>query len=257
MSPARRLLLAVVAVACVLPLVYLAVLSLAQGWPFPRLLPSTWTLSRWRSAMAGEAGLGASFLLSSAISGAVAAIATAGGFVTSREIAYHRHRRALSLLAYVPYAMSPVVLGTCLLYLALRLGLAGGVPGVVLAQVVFTYGFAVVFFLGWWTAEKQALAELVATLGGSTWQLYRRVLLPLSRGMLVICFFQTFLLSWFQYGLTVLVGGGQVKTLPLGVYDAVGEANSGYAAVAGCLLVAPPVLLLWLNKRFLLRDARG
>jgi len=53
--------------------------------------------------------------------------------------------------------------------------------------------------------------------------------------MLLLCFFQTFLLSWFQYGLTMLVGGGQVKTLPLKVYDFVWEANVFYAALASCL----------------------
>ena len=59
----------------------------------------------------------------------------------------------------------------------------------------------------------------------------------------MVCFFQTFLISWFQYGLTLLVGSGKVETLPLKVYDYVSEANLGYAAVAGCLLVLPPVLL--------------
>jgi len=47
--------------------------------------------------------------------------------------------------------------------------------------------------------------------------------------------------------------GGQVKTLTLKVYDYVGEANVFYAALASCLLIFPPALLLWANKRFLFK----
>src|SRR5262249_62243642 len=89
--------------------------------------------------------------------------------------------------------------------------------------------------------------------GGGTAPLSRRALLPLSRGALLLCFFQTFLISWFQYGLTILIGGGAVETLPMKVYDYVNEGNPAYAALAGCLLVVPPVALLWINRRLLWR----
>ena len=98
-------------------------------------------------------------------------------------------------------------------------------------------------------ANKRAMEDLVRTLGGTTWQLYRRVLLPLSRAPMAICFFQTFLISWFQYGLTLLVGTGKIQTLPIRVYAYVNEADPGYAAVASALLMLPPVLLLWSNRR--------
>jgi len=238
---------------CVLPFLVLAALSFAGAWPFPDVLPSRWTAERWIAVVSGRGGLAASFGVSVLISASVAVLATVCGFVTSKHVAWHPRRQLLLFLAYVPFALSPVVLGVCLLYVAIQAGLAGTVPGVILAQTVFAYGFAIVLFQGLWSPRMRALEDLVRTLGGSTWQLYRRVLIPLSSGMLLLCFFQTFLLSWFQYGLTVLVGGGQVKTLPLKVYDFVWEANVFYAALASCLLILPPALLLWLNKRFLFR----
>ncbi len=74
--------------------------------------------------------------------------------------------------------------------------------------------------------------------------------------MLLICFFQTFLISWFQYGLTLLIGAGKVQTLPIKVYDYVNEANIFYAAMASCLLILPPAALLWVNKRFVFNEMR-
>jgi putative spermidine/putrescine transport system permease protein len=248
----KGLLALLVAALCALPFAWLALASVAGPWPFPDLLPSGLRFDRWGMALRGEGGLGASFAISLLLSTIVAAVSTACGFVTARHIAYHRQRRRLLLLAYVPFALSPVILGVCLLYVAIRIGLAGTFVGVVLAQTIFAYGFAIVFFLGWWTPATRALEDLVHTLGGEA-ALFRRVLVPLARGMLLLCFFQTFLISWFQYGLTQLIGGGVVKTLPLKVYDFVFEANPAYAALAGCLLAVPPVALLWINKRFLFK----
>lgn len=242
-----------VGVACAAPLAYLMVLSVAAAWPFPRLLPSQWTVERWADVLTGRGALAHSLGLSVAISLTVAAWSTAAGFVTARHIAYSPHRRALLLLAYVPFAMSPVVLGTTLLHLFIRLGLAATVPGVVAAQAMFAYGFATIFFMGLWNPEKRAYEEMVYTLGGGAADAFRHALLPLARPMLALCFFQSFLISWFQYGITLLVGSGKVKTLPLQVFDAVNEANVGLAAVAGCLLVAPPLLLLAFRPRGLER----
>jgi putative spermidine/putrescine transport system permease protein len=244
-----RLLATLVAAACVFPFAVLALLSVAEQWAFPDPLPPSWRPERWLTVGGGL--FARSVGLSLAVSAAVATLSTAAGYVTGKYVAGHRHGRALLFLAYVPFAMSPVVLGVCLLFLYLKLGLVGTALGVVLAQTIFAYGFAIVLFSAFWTPELRALEDLVRTLGGGTWAVYREALLPASRGALALCFFQTFLLSWFQYGLTVLIGAGRVQTLPVQVFAFVNEADPYLAALASCLLVGPPLVLMWVNKRFL------
>jgi putative spermidine/putrescine transport system permease protein len=244
------------ALACLFPFAFLILLSLAKAWPFPDLLPRAVSLDLWARVLTGPSALGASFLLSCGLSLVVAFLSTAAGFVTGKFIAYHPKRKTLLFLAYVPFIMSPVILGTCLMYLYLKFELVGNAAGVALAQTMFAYGFSIVFFSAFWNPEVKALEDLVFTLGGSTFDAYRRVLIPVSKGMLLICFFQTFLISWFQYGLTLLIGAGKVQTLPIKVYDYVNEANIFYAAMASCLLILPPAALLWVNKRFVFNEMR-
>jgi putative spermidine/putrescine transport system permease protein len=244
---------AVVMAASAFPLAYLALLSVAGPWEFPNLLPARLRFDRWALLLGRERALLESLLLSLVVSTTVGVLATLGGFVTARAVAYHRRRSFLLFLAYLPFAVSPVILGVSLLYVYIRLGLSATVLGVVLSHTIFAYGFAVVYWVPFWNPEKRAFEDLVRTLGGTTAEAYRLVLLPLSRGPLLVCFFQAFLISWFQYGLTILVGSGKVETLPLRVYAYVFEANLGYAAVAACLLVAPPLVLLWLNTRIVRR----
>jgi putative spermidine/putrescine transport system permease protein len=75
--------------------------------------------------------------------------------------------------------------------------------------------------------------------------------LPLSKNAITLCFFQVFLVSWFEYGLTNLIGSGKVRTLTVSVFNFVTEANIFYAALSCCLLILPPMLLLYINKRFI------
>lgn len=254
-SHGRALAAGGVAVLCVAPFAYLALLSVAGPWEFPALLPASLRSDRWTGLLAGGQGLASSLGVSLLVSVTVGLLSTSAGFVTARAVSDHPRRPAFLVLTYLPFAASPVILGVCLLYVYIRLGLAATVPGVVLAHLIFAYAFAVVFWVPFWNAEKRAFADLVRTLGGGPFDLYRRVLLPLSRGPFLVCFFQTFLISWFQYGLTLLVGSGKVQTLPLKVYDYVNEANLGYAAVASLLLLLPPVLVSWVNRRVLRRLA--
>jgi putative spermidine/putrescine transport system permease protein len=68
----------------------------------------------------------------------------------------------------------------------------------------------------------------------------------------VLCFFQSFLVSWFEYGLTQFIGLGKVKTLTVMVFNFINEANLFYAALACVLLVLPPIVLLYMNKKVLI-----
>ncbi|WP_254245126.1 hypothetical protein [Hymenobacter sp. BRD67] len=64
---------------------------------------------------------------------------------------------------------------------------------------------------------------------------------------------QTFLLSWFDFGLTNVLSVGKVRTLTVQVFTYVGEANGALAAVASLILLVPPTLILLANKSVLLR----
>jgi putative spermidine/putrescine transport system permease protein len=207
----------------------------------------------WTRLLTNDNALLRAVLVSVGVSSVVAVCSTVIGFVASRAIARHPQRRLLMLAAYLPFAMSPVVYGACIHFFFILIGLSGSVFGVVVAQVMFGTAFAVMLFESFWNNEVQSLTDLARTLGADEHETLLRVLLPVARSFLALVLVQTFLMSWFQYGLTLVIGGGAVETLPLKVFAFVGEAHPTYAAVASLLLIAPALVLMVLNKNLVVR----
>lgn len=234
------------------PLMFLVLLSVGENWPFPKVLPEGFSVERWQELIWGNSDLSESLIVSVGLSAVVALTVTLLAFWVSKSIAYSSHKSTWLMLAYVPYLLSPVIMAVIFQYYFIWAGLTGTFFGVAVAQFFIAFPFGVIILSGFWNERIKALEGLSHTLGCSRRQAFVRVLLPVFKNALWLCFFQVFLVSWFEYGLTNLIGVGKIRTLTVAVFSYVNEANIFYAAMACCLLVLPPMLLLYLNKRIML-----
>jgi putative spermidine/putrescine transport system permease protein len=71
-------------------------------------------------------------------------------------------------------------------------------------------------------------------------------------GVVVATLF-AFIISWSEYILTFLIGGGRVITMPILVFSAVSGGNPTSIAVLSLLFVAPPMLIVAATSHYLLR----
>ncbi len=236
------------------PFVFMVWLSLISGWRFPDIIPQYIGFKNWEVILGSETGLLQSFFSSVIISLSVAIVTTFSGFFISRSVFYHKYSRVLTLFTYFPYILAPVVFAACLSFFFLKMGLFGNITGVIVAQFLITFPYALIFFSSFWNKKVKSYEDLVATLGGNKYQTFTKVLLPLAKSMLLICFFQTFLISWFEYGLTSIIGVGKVQTLTIKVFLFIKESNYYYGALSCCLLIFPPVVLLYFNKRYVFKN---
>lgn len=228
-----------------LPQLFLLTLSLGSGWSFPGLLPDRIDFGPWRD-LAIFSGLSSAALNGLLLSAATGLVSTTCGLMLSRCIRRMtgKLRRLGQAAVLFPFAISPAVAAVCLFDLSARIGLAGTFTGVLLCQSIFGSAAATVILLEGWGETAERREQLVRMLGGGTLDVWRHAIWPQVRGLLRICFLQSALFAWLDYGVVLHIGGGRVPTLTLRLFTLIRESSVNHAALATLLLLSPAMLAL-------------
>jgi len=240
----RGITLIVLTLFATAPLLLLIVTSLARGWFHPQVVPTALDVSVWSELFTDASRRGA-LMNSLALGVATACIATLLALPLGRAAALGTKgvRRVVALLAFAAVALPPVALGIGLQMTVLAMGLGGSLRGVLLAHLVPALGYLTLMFLGVFTQWDSRLEEAAATLGATGRERWTLVLLPLLRRPIADALALGFLVSWAQVALTLLVGGGAVRTLPLDVL-AMLQSGQDQRAAAGALALTIPALVV-------------
>lgn len=237
----------------VLPLLPLAVWSFARGWRFPDLLPREWTLQAWRVAFSARSGVIESLGTTVTVAVLATVLSILIGVPAGRALGLHRFRgKALvELMILAPVIVPGLAVALGLHSILLGLGLTNSLAGVVLVHLVPTLPYMTLVMAGIFAGYDVAFEEQARSLGASPWQTFRHVTLPaILPGILVGGLF-AFLVSWSQYVLTLLIGGGRVVTLPLLLFTFATSGRNDVAGAIGILYVLPGVLVLLFTARHL------
>lgn len=243
---ARRALLPVLLLSALAPLLLLLLQSLSRGWFYPALWPPGFTTERWRAVWEGGGRLSAAFGTSLALAVLTGVAGVALGWPIGRALAELRGwwRHVGAGAAFLPVAAPPVALAAGLHLSMLRLGLAGTMPGVLLSHLIPAAGYTALYFLGVFTLFDRRIEEEARTLGAPPASVLWRVTVPMLWRQMGEAFLLGFLVSWAQVALTLIIGGGRVRTLPLEVFAYLQAGQDSFAATGALLLVIPPLLAL-------------
>ena len=247
MTRRDRLLLAALGAWVLTPITVLVVRAVAQSWRFPQILPDASDVWPALSA-AGSGQLRSAMIASFALAFATGSIGTVLGFAIARSaVRVGRRFRQLTLAAaFFTVIAPPIALGVGLQVAVLAIGLGGTFPGVFLAHLVPATGYLTLFAVGVFASFDTSLEDEARTLGASRWQVLLRIVVPLLRRRLGEGLILGGLVSWGQLALTLVVGGGLVRTLPVELLSIVQSGNDQVAAFAALMLSVPPMFAIGL-----------
>jgi putative spermidine/putrescine transport system permease protein len=238
-----------------LPFVPLVVWSFAATWRFPALLPQRYSLRPLRIVSDPSSDVLTGLATSTTIAVVVALVSGAIGLAAGRALGLHafRGRRLVQFLLLAPVIVPGIAVSVGIQVVFIRYGLADTVPGVVLAHLIPTTPYVCLVMASTFAGFDTSFEDQARVLGASPWQVMRNVTLPAVLPGLAVAMTFAFLISWSEYVLTLLIGGGVVKTLPLLLFAYVGSADTPVAAMLSLVVVLPPLLLLVLTSRVLAR----
>ncbi|MFN9891686.1 MAG: ABC transporter permease [Acidobacteriota bacterium] len=223
-----------------LPVLFLAVRSLATRWFWPALWPGEWSGRAWSAVRAEPLANSLTLAVAVTVAAVLVALPLAGPYLRRPAV-----RWAVLTLALLP----PLAASVGLHGLFLRLGLTDSWSGVALVHLIPATPYAIIAIAGSLSRFDEDLVAQARTLGAGPWAIWRHVKGPaLAPGLATAAVF-AFVISWSQYASTALIGGGRILTLPMAL---VGYQQSGDEAVAAALslvfLSAPVMLSVWVER---------
>lgn len=237
----------------VLPLLPLAIWSFARGWFFPDLLPRVWTLSAWRFALSDGSGVLGSLGLTIWVALAATGLSILVGVPAGRALGLYRFRGKelveLVILAPVIVPGIAVILGIHSVFI--NLGLTNTVTGVVLVHLIPTLPYMVLVMSGIFANFDPSFEAQARSLGAGPVQTFWYVTLPAILPGIIVGGLFAFLVSWSQYILTLMIGGGRVVTLPLLLFNFATSGRNDITGAIGMIYILPGILILVLTARHL------
>ena len=250
--PARAVARALVALQalCVLgPVAIIVVWAFTASWPWPSLLPETFS-ARGIEELFGPAQRAGEVLGASVgIALATAALTTAVATLAGRALSHYRFfgREALRFAVLLPFLIPATVFAMGVQVAFIRAGLAGTVAGVVLAHSIVALPYAALIM-----ADASAALVALAGCGAGGARAWLTVILPMLSPSLLSAASMSYILSFSQYFLTLLVGAGKVKTLALVMFPYLASGDRTIASAYGVVFIAA-TLAVFLLFEVLLR----
>ena len=233
----------------ILPLIPLAIWSFAKGWRFPALLPQEFTLHPWHIALSDRAGVLDSLWITGAIAITATLLAILIGVPAGRALGQHRFRgkSAVQALFLAPLIVPGLATALGLHAVFLRLGLTNTVPGVILVHLIPTLPYMIIIMTGIFANHDPSHEGQARSLGATPWQTFRHITLPAILPGIIAGGLFCFLVSWSQYILTLLIGGGRIQTLPLLLFSFAISGRNDLTGAIAIIYILPGIVILILT----------
>jgi putative spermidine/putrescine transport system permease protein len=251
----RTLLVLLMCTLLLLPFVPLVFWSVSHRWHFPTIVPDRLSDRAWSYILSERSQVLEGLLTSLTIALTVAVLAAVIGLAGGRALGLYRFRgkRLVELLLMAPVIVPAIAVAMGIQVVFIRYSLADTIPGVVLVHLVPTIPYVVLVMGSVFANYDTTFEEQARVLGANPLRVFLHVTLPAVLPGLVVAAFFAFLISWSEYIMTVLIGGGQVLTLPILLFAFVGSDPS-VAAALSLFFIAPAIVLMVLTSRYLSGD---
>ncbi len=237
------------------PIVPLFIWSISFRWFYPAILPTEYSARAWTEVITPHNDVLGVAWNTALIALVVTVLSILLGVPAGRALGLYefRGKRLVEWMILAPIIVPglAVVLGIHVLFI--RAGLSNSIPGVILVHLVPTLPYMTLVMSGVFANYDTDFELQARSLGASRWATQLHITLPAIFPGVVVGALFAFIISWSQYVLTLLIGGGQVQTLPLLLFGFV-RSDPAIAGALSVVFILPAVIVLLLSSRYLSGD---
>lgn len=243
----------------VLPIIPLVGWSVSRSWFFPAILPSELSGRAWVYVGSPLSKVRGALTNSLLIAGLVTAAAAILGIPAGRALGLGRFRgKAIFeflILAPIIVPGLAVIMGIHVLFIKLRL--VDTLFGVALVHLLPSLPYMIMVMSGVFANHNVEYEQQAFSLGAGKVRTFLHVTLPAILPGIVTGSLFVFLISWSQYILTVLIGGGRVITLPVLLFAFAAAGDNAVTAALCIVFLVPAIIILVFTSRYLSGESKA
>ncbi len=227
------------------PLLVLPFWSFVGRWPWPGLLPENFTLRGMEELFSGATNVLPVLTSSIALSLTVAVLAAVIGMMTARALVFYdfRGKELISFATVLPIIVPGTAFAMGVHVVFIYLGLADTVLGVILVHLIYALPYTINIMTDVTAMIGNSLEVQGQVLGVSPARSFYHVTLPLIMPGMISSASMAYIISFSQYFLTLMIGGGKVKTLSVVMVPFIQGGDRTIAAAYASVFVLSTLLV--------------
>jgi len=209
-----KLFLCLVVFTILAPMVILLLWAVVSKWPWPNLLPTTYSLRAVKEVFAPYAKVFPTLFSSILLSLSVASLSAIVGTMTARALVFYdfRGKSIIDFLSLAPNLVPSTVFAMGIHVVFIKMSLADTVLGVIIVHLIYTLPYSINIMKDLTASIGEQMELQAYVLGASPFKSFIYITLPLLTPGIMTSISMAYITSFSQYFITLLIGGGKVKS---------------------------------------------
>ena len=199
------------------PMIILILWTFANQWPWPYLLPKTYSLRSIKEVFAPYGKVLPTLFSNILLSLSVAILSAIVGIMTARALVFYdfKGKGLIEFLSISPNLVPGAVFAMGIHIVFLKMSLADTVLGVIIVHLIYTLPYSINIMKDLTESIGIEMELQAYVLGSSPLKSFIYITLPLLTPGILASIIMAYISSFSQYFITLLIGGGRVKTLTI------------------------------------------
>ncbi|MEI3218709.1 MAG: ABC transporter permease subunit [Lachnoclostridium sp.] len=240
-----KIILTIFVLVIIIPILTLLIWTFTERWASPDLWPQVFSTRALDEILGRKIELLRVFMSSIMISLVVATLSIIVGTMTARAIVFYefKGKNLAWFFSILPFMVPATVFAIGIPPTFIKLGLNNTIPGVIISHLICSLPYAVRLLMDGTIAVGNGLEEPARVLGTSAWKAFVKVTLPVLAPVMLSSFSMAYIVSFSQYFLTLLIGGGRIKTFTIVMVPYLQGGNRNIACVYSTIFFGITLLI--------------
>jgi len=234
-----------------LPLIVIVTWSFTNQWPWPQLIPTSFGLRGWEYFFSETSKSIYTLIFSVGLSAVVTLLTIIITIPASKALALYnfKGKKFFDILIFLPIIVPMVAVAMGIHIQFIRWGLANTVLGVIIIHIIPCIPYAVRILKSVYELVGEQMELQARNLGATKWQTFVYVSLPMILPGIVSAGSLVFIVSFSQYFLTFLIGGGQVTTFTMIMFPFIQSGDRMLGSVYSVVFVITTLICLLIVEK--------